>query len=103
MPSHINTMKTKLPGIMDLTDEEMVEELGRDAWCLGDRSTTRSERAIAMLHEGVRRILKNQIQQRTNKEMFNWRIADAELSKNQVVYKIVMNYDDIDTGYNPWI
>lgn len=103
MPTHINIMTSKRPEIMDLSDEDMVDELGRDAWCLEDRDTARGERAIALLHEGVRRILKNQIIQRDYEKMFNWRMADAELHKNGVVYKIVVNYDNVDTGYNQWI
>lgn len=51
------------PDIMNLSDKEIIEELGRISWYTESVSSTRAEVDMAVLHEGVRRILIHLIKQ----------------------------------------
>lgn len=43
--------------LTDLTDEDIAEELTRDGWLWGDGNASPEERAIALTHEALRRIM----------------------------------------------
>ena len=53
----MSEMKTT-PKIWELSDEEIIADLGRMGWFRDSKWATKEEREFALIHEALRRILK---------------------------------------------